>query len=73
LCVQAVDCVSFFRGKTVAEVGEWDGDTGTAAFAIVLARSFRLKEGGSRRKRGRGSEVLHEYTGIHAELRATRS
>jgi hypothetical protein len=45
LCVQAVDCVRFFRGKTVAVVGEWDGDTGTTAFATVLATSFRLKVG----------------------------
>jgi len=39
----AVECLRFFRGKTVAVVGEWDGDTATAEFTTALTRAFRLK------------------------------
>jgi hypothetical protein len=39
----AVDCLRFFSGRTVAVVGEWDGDTATAEFTTALIRAFRLK------------------------------
>jgi len=38
----AVECLRAYKGATVAHVGEWEGDTGTAEFERMLFEGFKL-------------------------------
>ena len=46
-------------GRTVAVVGEWDGNTADETFARTLARSFRLRR---RRRLPQWGDTAHELT-----------
>ena len=40
----ALDALRTYKGSTVAYVGEWQGDTGTRSFEVLLSRAFFVSE-----------------------------
>ena len=56
---EALDSLLEAGGRTVAVVGEWDGNTADAKFAHALSRSFRLAR---RRRLPQWGDTAHELT-----------